>query len=70
MKKRHQQKMIVLSIVLLLVFNVPFILVFNKLGDLFGFPIFYFSVFAIWILSIFSSGTTLYRHYVYGKDYD
>jgi len=63
MKKRHEQKLIVLSIALFLIFNVPFVLVFNFDGAVFGFPTFYFSVFSIWLLSIIISGIVLNRHY-------
>lgn len=63
MKKRHQQKLIVLSIALFLVFNVPFVLIFNFEGVIMGIPTFYFSIFSIWLLSIIVSGIVLKRHY-------
>lgn len=63
MKKRHEQKLIVLSIALFLLFNVPFILVFNFEGAVLGIPTFYFSIFSIWLLSIVISGIVLNRYY-------
>lgn len=63
MKKRHEQKLVVLSIALLLIFNIPFILIFNTEGVIFGVPTFYFSVFSIWLLSIIISYIVLKRHY-------
>ncbi|TVZ28301.1 hypothetical protein JM83_3419 [Gillisia sp. Hel_I_86] len=63
MKKRHEQKLIVLSIALFLLFNVPFVLIFNFEGAVFGIPVFYFSIFSIWLLSIIISGIVLKRHY-------
>jgi hypothetical protein len=63
MKKRHEQKLVVISIALLLVFNMPFILIFNLEGAIFGVPIFYFSVFSIWLVSIIISYIVLNRHY-------
>ncbi|PIV94163.1 MAG: hypothetical protein COZ17_12550 [Flavobacteriaceae bacterium CG_4_10_14_3_um_filter_33_47] len=63
MKKRHEQKLIVLSISLFLLFNLPFVLVFNLDGDVFGIPIFYFSIFSIWLLSVVISYIVLKRHY-------
>lgn len=63
MKKRHEQKLIVLSIALFLVFNIPFILIFNFEGAVWGIPTFYFSVFSIWLLSIIISGIILKRYY-------
>ncbi len=63
MKKRHEQKLVVLSISLFLLFNVPFLLVFNLDGDVFGIPKFYFSIFFIWLLSVVISFIVLKKHY-------
>ncbi|MCH3884138.1 hypothetical protein [Tenacibaculum aquimarinum] len=63
MKKRHEQKLVVLSIVLFLMFNIPFILVFNFEGAVFGVPTLYFSIFSIWLFSIVVSYIVLKRHY-------
>lgn len=63
MKKRHEQKLVVLALSLLLLFNVPFVLIFNLDGAIFGFPTFYFSLFLIWFLSIAISYIILNKHY-------
>jgi len=63
MKKRHEQKLIILSIGLLLVLNVPLLLVFNKDESIYGIPFFYFSVFSIWMVSIIISYIILKRYY-------
>ncbi len=63
MKKRHEQKLIVLSIALFLLFNIPFVLIFNFEGAVFGIPTFYFCIFSIWLLSIIISGIVLKRYY-------
>ncbi|MFH4965549.1 hypothetical protein V8G69_11150 [Gaetbulibacter sp. M235] len=63
MKKRHEQKLVVLALSLLLLFNVPFVLIFNLDGAIFGFPTFYFSLFLIWLLSIVISYIILSKHY-------
>lgn len=63
MKKRHEQKLIILSLALLLVFNIPFVLIFSLDGMVLGMPTFYFSVFSIWLVSIFISYIILKRHY-------
>ncbi|MBU2928433.1 hypothetical protein [Winogradskyella psychrotolerans] len=63
MKKRHEQKLIVLSIALVLIFNVPFILIFNLDGVIYGIPTLYFSIFTFWLLSIIVSYIVLKRHY-------
>jgi hypothetical protein len=63
MKKRHEQKLIVLSIALFLIFNIPFVLIFNLKGSVLGVPTFYFSVFSIWFVSIVISYIVLKRHF-------
>jgi len=63
MKKRHEQKLIILSLALLLVFNIPFVLIFSLDGVVFGMPTFYFSIFSIWLVSIVISYIILKRHY-------
>ncbi|MGJ8760564.1 MAG: hypothetical protein ACSHXA_08445 [Polaribacter sp.] len=63
MKKRHEQKLVVLSIALFLIFNIPFVLIFNFEGEVYGIPTFYFSIFSAWLLSIVISYIVLNRHY-------
>ncbi|WP_338378697.1 hypothetical protein [uncultured Flavobacterium sp.] len=63
MKKRHQQKLIVLSIGLLIAFNIPIVLLFDTSTPLFGFPIIYIYIFSIWILSILVSLLVVNRYY-------
>lgn len=63
MKKRHEQKLVVISIALFLIFNIPFVLIFNFQGAILGIPTFYFSVFSVWLLSIVISSIILQRHY-------
>ena len=63
MKKRHEQKLIILSVGLLLILNVPLLLVFNIDESIFGIPFFYFAVFSIWLASIIISYIILKRYY-------
>ncbi|MDD3722429.1 MAG: hypothetical protein PHW92_08070 [Lutibacter sp.] len=63
MKKRHQQKLIVLSILLLCLFNIPIILIFNSSTTFMGFPLLYFYIFFIWIVSIIVSYVILRKYY-------
>jgi predicted membrane protein len=63
MKKRHEQKLVVLAIALFLLFNVPFVLIFNLEGAFLGIPTFYFSIFSVWLLSVIVSYIVLKRHY-------
>lgn len=63
MKKRHEQKLVVLGIILFLLFNIPFVLIFNGEGHVFGIPRFYLSIFSIWLLSVIISYIVLKRYY-------
>lgn len=63
MKKRHQQKLIVLTILLLSLFNIPIILLFDAEIAVLGFPLVYFYIFVVWILSIIISHIILRRFY-------
>lgn len=55
MKKRHQQKLVILAISLLILLNVPFVLLFDGSDSILGFPSFYVFIFLVWLLSIFFS---------------
>ena len=63
MKKRHQQKLIALSFLLLCLFNIPFILLFESNTTIMGFPLMYFYIFVVWIVSIIVSYVILKRFY-------
>ncbi|RZJ72753.1 hypothetical protein [Flavobacterium sp.] len=55
MKKRHIQKLLLLSLLLLLAFNLPLVLLFNSSGAFFGFPVIYVYFFSIWLFSAIAS---------------
>lgn len=63
MKKRHQQKLIVLSFFLLIALNFPLILLFDTFKIMFGLPIIYIYIFCIWLLSIIVSVIIVNRYY-------
>ena len=63
MKKRHQQKLIVLTIILLIAFNLPIILLFDSSNVLLGFPVIYIYIFSVWLLSVLSSMLVVNRYY-------
>ncbi|MAD98131.1 MAG: hypothetical protein CMB99_12465 [Flavobacteriaceae bacterium] len=52
MKKRHEQKLVLLAIGLLLLFNIPFVLSYSNPNLIFGIPVFYMVVFLICMVSI------------------
>lgn len=63
MKKRHQQKLIILSVVLFFLWNVPFVSVFDGEGQLLGFPLFYIFIFFSWFIAIVVSFIILKKFY-------
>jgi hypothetical protein len=50
MKKRHEQKLVLLSISLMILLNMPFLLLVDSSEQLFGLPAIYVYIFALWII--------------------
>ena len=63
MKKRHEQKLILLALLLVVLFNMPVIFIFNSSDSIFGFPVLYFYIFSVWLISILLSFFILKKHY-------
>ncbi|UGS24873.1 hypothetical protein [Flavobacterium channae] len=63
MKKRHQQKLVVLSLLMLLVLNLPILLLFDSADNLFGLPIIYIYIFSIWLFSVLMSWIVVQRYH-------
>lgn len=55
MKKRHEQKLIILSVGLLIAFSIPVSLLFNSEREIFGYPMILVYLFAVWMISIIIS---------------
>ncbi|MEY8759151.1 hypothetical protein AB8P06_05885 [Chryseobacterium sp. MD-1] len=55
MKKRHEQKLIILSIGLMIAFSIPISLLFNSEKEISGFPMILVYIFAVWMVSIIIS---------------
>lgn len=55
MKKRHEQKLIILSFGLMILFSAPIVLLFNSERAVFGLPMLYVYIFGVWLLSIVAS---------------
>lgn len=55
MKKRHKQKLVMLSIVLFVLFNAPVLLLFNSAKELLGLPLIYIYIFSVWLASSVAS---------------
>ena len=63
MKKRHQQKLIVLSLVLFFLLNVPFKSIFVSEIQVLGFPAIYLFIFLSWFIVVLISYQILKRFY-------
>ncbi len=63
MKKRHQQKLVLLSIALFVLWNVPFVSLYDAGQDILGFPSFYLFIFLSWLISIVISFIILKKFY-------
>ena len=63
MKKRHQQKLVVLSLLLLLVLNLPLVLLFDSAENVLGFPVIYIYIFSVWLFSVLMSWIVVQRYY-------
>ncbi|MCG2793130.1 hypothetical protein [Chryseobacterium sp. SC28] len=62
MKKRHEQKLILLSFGLMILFSAPIILLFNSEKELFGWPVVYVYIFSVWLFSVVASFVILKKY--------
>ena len=63
MKKRHQHKLVVLSLLLVLALNLPLQLLFDSSESFLGFPIIYIYIFSVWLFSVVTSWIVVQRYY-------
>lgn len=63
MKKRHQQKLVVLTVFLFLTLNLPLLLLFDSSDSILGIPLFYIYIFSIWAFSIIATLIIVKRYY-------
>ncbi len=62
MKKRHEQKLIILSAGLMIAFSIPISLLFNSDREVLGYPMILIYLFAVWMISIVISFVIVKRH--------
>ena len=62
MKKRHQQKLVIVSMILLIGLNLPIVLLFDSSQNVVGFPVIYIYLFSIWLFSILVSMLIVKRY--------
>ncbi|KOS05558.1 hypothetical protein AM493_05550 [Flavobacterium akiainvivens] len=63
MKKRHEQKLIILAILLLMAFNMPLLLIFDSSQAVGGIPVIYVYLFSVWLIGILLSLIIVKRYY-------
>lgn len=63
MKQRHQQKLVIISLVLLIALNLPIVLLFDNAGSLLGFPVIYIYIFSVWLFSALLSLLIIKRYH-------
>lgn len=63
MKKRHQQKLVVLGIFLLIATNIPILLIFDTDVNIYGIPSVYAYIFLTWLFSIIVSYIILHKYF-------
>lgn len=62
MKKRHEQKLVILSIGLMIAFSIPISLLFNSDREVLGYPMILIYLFAVWMISIVISFVIVKKH--------
>ncbi|KAB1231194.1 MULTISPECIES: hypothetical protein [Chryseobacterium] len=62
MKKRHEQKLIILSIGLMIAFSIPISLIFNSEKEVLGYPMILIYLFVVWMISIIISFVIVKRY--------
>ncbi|MBP2616241.1 hypothetical protein [Chryseobacterium jejuense] len=62
MKKRHEQKLIILSIGMMIAFSIPISLLFNSEKEVLGYPMILIYLFIIWMISIVISFVIVKRY--------
>jgi hypothetical protein len=63
MKQRHQQKLVIISMVLLIGLNLPILLLFDSAECFMGFPVIYIYIFSVWLFSILLSFIIIKRYH-------
>lgn len=63
MKKRHEQKLIIIAVLLVLAFNMPLLPLFGVDGAVGGFPVIYVYIFSVWTCAVLVSYLIVKRYY-------
>lgn len=63
MKQRHQQKLVIISMLLLIALNLPIVLLFDSADSVLGFPVIYIYIFSVWLFSALLSLLIIKRYH-------
>jgi len=63
MKQRHQQKLVIISLVLLIALNLPIVLLFDSAESFMGFPVINIYIFSVWLFSTLLSLLIIKRYH-------
>ena len=63
MKQRHQQKLVIISMVLLIALTLPIVLLFDSADSVLGFPVIYIYIFSVWLFSALLSLLIIKRYH-------
>jgi hypothetical protein len=63
MKKRHEQKLVILSLMLLMAFNIPLLLLFDSSRPVLGIPVVYIYFFSVWVASVLLTFYIIRKYY-------
>ena len=63
LKKRHEQKLVILALALLVLLNMPVVFIFDMDAHILGIPALYAFIFFVWLMAIVISYIILSKHY-------
>jgi len=63
MKQRHQQKLVILSMLLLIGLNLPILLLFDSANSIMGIPVIYIYIFLLWLFTTLLSFIIIRRYH-------
>ncbi|MDI9256888.1 MULTISPECIES: hypothetical protein [Flavobacterium] len=63
MKQRHQQKLVIISMLLLIGLNLPIVLLFDSADSFMGFPVIYIYIFSLWFFAALLSFIIIKRYH-------
>ncbi|WP_306350164.1 hypothetical protein [Flavobacterium sp. '19STA2R22 D10 B1'] len=63
MKRRHEQKLVIITLILIIGMNMPILLLFDGAHSFLGFPVIYIYIFSLWLISVLASYLIIKKYY-------